>query len=684
MSEAATVDTSTTRLIHVEAQADHLESLARGRPIPALAELVWNALDADADRIRVNVIDNELGSPASIEVIDNGNGINLREAERAFGNLGGSWKRERRLTPRANKKMHGRDGKGRFKAFALGHRVEWDTVFLGDADQTLHYVIRGNGARLQEFEIGEVSPAPNGRGRGTNVRITSIQEPLGVFSPYGSASRQLAEIFALYLRNYPATEIFYRGERIDPASVQKACDTVTLPAFVTEDDVNVTAELDIVEWTFAKRERRICLCDSDGFVLHEIEAGIRPGSEFNFTAYLRSDYVSKLQQENALSLDELAPGLRRLVEDAKASLRAHFRRRKAESASELVQQWKKEGTYPFVGDAAGPLETARREVFDICALSVHQYLDSFREGRIKDRKFTLRMLKTALDDNPESLKKILSEVLDLPKDRQNELADLLQYSTLSSIIEASKLVTDRIQFLVGLEDLIFRRETKRDLRERSQLHRMLENETWVFGEEYLLTNSDENLNTILYKHLAKLRPELAKKRSKQKSVLRDDGTQGVIDLMLAREIPAYAQTRREFLVVELKRPTQKIDLDVHHQILGYAMAVASDERFDTQNTHWTFLAVSNEMTPEAQRTIRQEGKPFGFFHYEGNVKVGLTTWAEVIGASRARLDMFRTKLDYTATKDQGVALLHRKYAQYLPDSFTPSPDAIPTNTDEDD
>lgn len=44
--------------------------------------------------------------------------------------------------------------------------------------------------------------------------------------------------------------------------------------------------------------------------------------------------------------------------------------KKAETASELVQQWKDEGVYPFSGDAGDELEQARREVFDIstCAL----------------------------------------------------------------------------------------------------------------------------------------------------------------------------------------------------------------------------------------------------------------------------------------------------------------------------
>jgi hypothetical protein len=102
-----------------------------------------------------------------------------------------------------------------------------------------------------------------------------------------------------------------------------------------------------------------------------------------------------------------------------------------------------------------------------------------------------------------------------------------------------------------------------------------------------------------------------------------------------------------------------------------AMAVAADERFDKHNTDCTFLAVSNEMTEKAARSVRQQWKAFGFFHDEPNLKIGLATWSEILGAARARLEAFREKLDYTATKDEGIALLHSKYSQYLPQSLQP-------------
>jgi hypothetical protein len=143
----------------------------------------------------------------------------------------------------------------------------------------------------------------------------------------------------------------------------------------------------------------------------------------------------------------------------------------------------------------------------------------------------------------------------------------------------------------------------------------------------------------------------------------------VIDLLLGREVPQNFKNQREFLVVELKRPSQKIDLDVKAQIESYALAVVDDERFDTHTTRWTFIAVSNELTNQAERTVSQANLPRGYFHVADKFRVGLMTWSEVLQQCRTRLELFRTKLGYTATTDDGVALLKERYTKYLPSSI---------------
>ncbi|MCB1242404.1 MAG: ATP-binding protein [Verrucomicrobiales bacterium] len=647
--------------IEVEAQPDHLDSLANAKPVNALAELLWNSFDADASVVEVDVEENGLGGVEEIVVRDNGLGIPFDEANECFRKLGGSWKKGASRTQGQKRVLHGKEGKGRFKAFALGRRVTWETVF-GTNGEKAAYSISGDRINLKKFSITDPSPSP-GAPTGTIVRIRETPDDLGDLSLDGKAPDKLTEFFALYLRDYPAVSLFFRGAKIRPDAAQRDFREYDLKEIDLGGGRKTTAVLQIVEWE-TRKGRKLCLCDEGGFTYREIEAGIRPGSEFQFTAYIRSPLIEELKAENRLELEDLDPALSTLIDISRNRMRAHFRAKKAHAAADLVQDWKDEGIYPYQGEAADPIEAARRQVFEICAFNVHEYLDDFQKADTKSRKFTFRMLREALEDNPAALQKIFQDVLDLPKEKQEELAELLDRTTLSAIIEANKLITDRLAFLKGLEELLFNKDSKRELEERSQLHKILEEETWIFGEEFHLTSSDQTLTTVLGKQLKKLRPG-----ENVEKVIRDDGRQAVIDLMLAREIPQNRKNRREFLVVELKRPSQKIDLDVKGQIESYAYAVVEDERFDINNTYWTFIAVSNEMSGPALKSVNQPALPRGYFNVSDNYRIGLITWAEILLNCRTRLELFQEKLGYTATVDDGLAVLRERYAKYLPEAL---------------
>ena len=49
------------KTITVQVKEDHLEQLARSKPMAAMAELIWNALDAEASEVRVEFVENEDG-----------------------------------------------------------------------------------------------------------------------------------------------------------------------------------------------------------------------------------------------------------------------------------------------------------------------------------------------------------------------------------------------------------------------------------------------------------------------------------------------------------------------------------------------------------------------------------------------------------------------------------------------
>ena len=49
--------------------------------------------------------------------------------------------------------------------------------------------------------------------------------------------------------------------------------------------------------------------------------------------------------------------------------------------------------------------------------------------------------------------------------------------------------------------MLFDSELKKSFKERAQLHRILADNTWVFGEEFALTVDDRSLTEVLRQHL---------------------------------------------------------------------------------------------------------------------------------------------------------------------------------------
>jgi hypothetical protein len=123
----------------VQVERDHLRKLANATPIQAVAELIWNSVDADATRVDLE-IDSDGVAMRSVTIRDNGHGIPHTNVETLFGKLGGSWKAHGSRSKTKGRMLHGKEGKGRFKALALGRVADW-TVRYQDGHKLLGYKI---------------------------------------------------------------------------------------------------------------------------------------------------------------------------------------------------------------------------------------------------------------------------------------------------------------------------------------------------------------------------------------------------------------------------------------------------------------------------------------------------------------------------------------------------------------
>ena len=375
-----------TRDIYVQARADHVASLASATPLSAIEELVWNALDADAREVKVDLLQNPLGGIDAIRVSDDGSGIDIFKVEDTFGSLGGSWKMlGAALTAAYGRRLHGRHGRGRFKAFALGTHVEWRTTMRA-GEGLISYVLSGDAAEPGLFHIAQ-SETP-GPATGTEVFVTGIRATADSLTVAEMVVQALAAKFALYLKAYPDVRVYFCGIPVSPVIVQKQATD-----YVVKLENGQEAKLEVIEWRKKfSGKGRIVFCGRDGFALHERPSGVRSGQPFSYTAYLQGARFAELAAENALVMDELHPEVRAWLDAVRKVLKEYFHRRAEEESAERLAKWLSEGSYPF---AAADTSDERRR-FDEGVSDLRAHLDGFDALPVAERTYLFALLKKSL------------------------------------------------------------------------------------------------------------------------------------------------------------------------------------------------------------------------------------------------------------------------------------------------
>lgn len=639
----------------VEVDADQFDRLARpSQPLAAVAELVWNSLDAEAQVVTVSIGRTDLGAVETVVVTDDGHGMTNEESIRDFHKLGGSWKKAgtsgRRLSKHGKRSLHGSDGEGRFRSFALGRTAEWSTVAEGSEGLLERTLITGS-MDDSEFVVSDAENLASGSA-GTRVQTTRPREYVNRLLGE-QASTWLITRFAVYLVKYPDVAVTYDGARLEPSSILDRQTDVDLDESVGGE--HGTPHLRILEWTAAASAIRpsLVLCDENGVALHEV-TDIEAAAGIRFTAYVTWPGFSAYPNE--LLLGDLHPVMGPVVEAARQAIRDHLDTRAGEQRVAIIEHWKAEHVYPYAEPPKTPLEKQERRVFDAVAVTAAPAVAK----EPKAAKLTLQLLKSALAESPAALHRVLREVLDLTAEQLADFDSLLERTTLASIIQTSKLITDRLGFLVDLESMLFDEESKKSLLERTQLHRILANgRTWVFGEEYGLAVDDNGLTKVLEAH----RRLLGDDEPVAAPVRDTEGHTRIVDLMLSKA--SFALDRRQHLVVELKRPKVTLTQKELGQITNYAVAVVRDERFQAPTVTWDFWLLGDDIDDVVTELTHKTGQPEGLYQPGGNYRIWVRRWAEVLEENRQRLHFYRDHLEYQPEEDSD---LEATLSKYLPEA----------------
>ncbi|AJQ26937.1 ATP-binding protein [Pelosinus fermentans] len=636
----------------------------KASPISALNELLWNGLDADASIVDISYEATSMGAIEQVIIKDNGHGIDFSTVNQTFGFLGGS-KKQQQCKTQTGRAMHGKKGSGRYLALSIGRNITWQSVYRKEDGQNYRFEINCDADNPNIFNISDENPTD--AHTGVAVVITCIRE--SVSNQLNNREKLLLELnktFAPYLLTFTGIKIVVDGLQLQPEKMIE--DNVTIGLMVkNENDDLISGQIKIIRWK-NNNVKTFYACSLAGVPYDTISLNVDTG-RMPITAYLCSEYIERIYDNNLI----MDTGYELLCNGMKGKIKEYYRNWVSCNAIQTVNKLKEEGTYPYKGAPKTELDLAERQVFDICLVNLNEAKPDIFSMPKAAKSLTMGLIKEALHQNPTNLKKVLKEVLNLSERDLGDLVDILEKTTLNSIISTTKMIGDRLKFLNGLEQMIYSKEYSKYVRERSQLHKILLNELWIFGEQYALGVSDQKLYNAL-KDYAKFlnREELAMDLLPEEVQSMSD----IPDICLWQQYSLGRADTVENLVIELKRPSVVIsDVEIA-QIKRYALTVADNPRFPKEKTNWTFLLVSSDIDKFARFGLREINNIAGVSIDDQNIRVIVKDWGQIISEAHARYKFLEEKLSASVTNNEGIKYLQERYSKLLPNCMLETASAL--------
>jgi hypothetical protein len=622
--------------LSLTAKQDHLEKVAKLRdPIKAIAEFVWNSLDANATHVKVEFTLNKLDGIEAIRISDDGDGISYERATNDFSNLGDSWKKNARRKS-GQRVYHGKEGRGRLRFYSLAQKAKWHSTYT-EQNKYFDLAVEIDSRSLGKSNLSE--PVESNKTKtGTLVELSPLKETFDWLRSE-AARTELGAIFAPYLLRYPDVKISYDDTPIDPSDTVSHSHEFPKQIVICPNRTIKDLSVRVIEWRTHVENRKIHLGGENGIVLGSQPANVT-APDFEYSAYAYSKFFEEVANANLLEFDDLSdPDFKFLMDFIRGELSDYFRQRLAERSKNLIDELKSSGAYPYEGEPRDAVERTERQVFDIATYAVSSYSRDFKKADTSLKKMTLTLLREALRHNPDSLSTILRAVVNLPKSRQDELSGLLRKTELGNIISASSLIADRVTAVEMLKAMVFNPEYRHTIRERGELDVIVRDNTWIFGEQFHITMPEAGLTKIM----DRVSTELGSKRRRVR-VKKTDGKSGRADCFLGRSVPRSSGDVIEFIVVELKRPSLKIGRKEIDQLEDYVTALKSQPDFSHTNTTWNFFLITGEYEDAVQDRINQKDRAVGLFLETENSKVWVKTWSQILRDCETRLRFIQERL----------------------------------------
>jgi hypothetical protein len=351
-----------------------------------------------------------------------------------------------------------------------------------------------------------------------------------------------------------------------------------------------------------------------------------------------------------IDMDELGDEeIKNLKEFTKDNINDFFKA-KNKRFEKFINQLELDKYYPSTFNSSQSRELLFKK---LAYLVEDEYKLSTKEERLRGLFYTL--IDKAISNG--YVEDIFTNVIKLSDESLQKLHALLEKTELEDVISFASVVADKLEFLDFLHEIVYG-DISKILKERSQLHKIIEKELWLFGESYSGTPhlwSDKKIGKILEELRDKYFNYIPSENDENLIRLEGEGTNNITDLFFMNE-KILDNEDKEIMVVELKSPKCAIGKKEIQQIDEYAYTVEKFAGLPNEKMKYKFILISSRLTDYAKSKMNSKKEIYKeAFLYDRktdkNIEVYIMEWSELIEINKRKLGYLSTKLKI---KDKSV------------------------------
>lgn len=621
-TEFSTFDFSGSNSITHSGIAKHFKNV---KPWQALAELIWNGFDADADNVKVEIKETDAHGTDYVSVLDDGIGIDFRRSNENFKRFNDSLKKTSYDT-------HGSQGRGRLAFSKICSNATWFTRHNGE-----NAIIKVSSSNLSDVQ-GRSIPAEETPAilspltRGTYVELSDFPKNIPNIE---AISEDFSREFGGHLVLLPHKHLYLNGVEIhaQPHSVFEELAVVEETPF----------SLKLIRWHNkpGNEKSHVYFVNNSLKILQKQLSSLNKKPEYYTSIYISSPIFDRYSSDHAGLSEPFSAFLasktyRRLSKVLSEFLKKNYSEFLVMQASEQVERYESEGDFPTYNDLDPSEQTWRlSHVKGIIKNIIIRDPTLLIRSHKKQRRLIIRLLdKLSVSNENSSIFEVLESILNLDAKDMDRLASQINQSRLENIIQTIEVLQNRELAISQIQEIM--NIHYKDVRETPDLQKVIENNTWLFGPAYTILGAEEDTFTSITKKLRSLIPTI---NSIDQNDVEDSSIEGAnrqVDLFLARRTPVWEDGKQYFkcVIIEIKRPGVSLNIKHLQQLDEYASILSNYQEYSSPLTKFELILVGRKISSKdhsitsRMSSMRIHGEP-GLVTSDGKVKAYVKSWATI-------------------------------------------------------